>query len=149
MSVRPPRIRALSFHLIPTSFTPTIPNSYGTLICLAISSMVKCLIWSFLYVRSDVCRQLLSDSTSQWTSLLLAIQFPLLGLTRDLHPLDNAHAERTKIRKPCRGFLIWRALYVSVWLVVDELFFVVQQLADSFVERWFLETAFHSLKVSL
>ena len=27
--------------------------------------------------------------------LLLAIQFPLLGLVRDLHPLDNAHAERT------------------------------------------------------
>ena len=39
-SVRPPRIRALSFHLIPTSFfrklketPPTVPNSYGTLIC--------------------------------------------------------------------------------------------------------------------
>lgn len=44
VSVRPPRIRALSFHLIPTSFTPTIPNSYGTLICFAILSMVKCLI---------------------------------------------------------------------------------------------------------
>ena len=27
--------------------------------------------------------------------LLLAIQFPLLGLTMDLPPLDNAHAERT------------------------------------------------------
>ena len=27
--------------------------------------------------------------------LLLAIQFQLLGLVRDLHPLDNAHAERT------------------------------------------------------
>ena len=49
----------------------------------------------FLYVRPDVCRLLLSDSTSQWTPLLLAIQFPLLGLTMDLHPLDNAHAERT------------------------------------------------------
>ena len=49
----------------------------------------------FLYVRSDVCRKLLSYSTSQWTPLLLAIQFPLLGLVRDLHPLDNAHAERT------------------------------------------------------
>ena len=49
----------------------------------------------FLSVRSDVCRQLLSDSTSQWTPLLLAIQFPLLGLARDFHPLDNAHAERT------------------------------------------------------
>ena len=43
-SVRPPRIRALSFHLIPTSFTPTIPNSNRTLICDAILSMVKCLI---------------------------------------------------------------------------------------------------------
>ena len=42
----------------------------------------------FLYVRSDVCRQLLSDSTSQWTPLLLAIQFPLLGLVWDLHPLE-------------------------------------------------------------
>ena len=46
-SVRPPRIRAYSFHLIPTSFTPTIPNSYGTLICFAILSMVICLVWSF------------------------------------------------------------------------------------------------------
>jgi hypothetical protein len=23
------------------------------------------------------------------------MQFPLLGLARDFHPLDNAHAERT------------------------------------------------------
>ena len=38
---------ALSFQLIPTPFTPTVPNSYGTLICLAISSTGKCLIWSF------------------------------------------------------------------------------------------------------
>ena len=50
----------------------------------------------FLYVRSDVCRQLPSDSTSRWTPLFLAMQFPLLGLARDFHPLDNAHAERTK-----------------------------------------------------
>ena len=49
----------------------------------------------FLYVRSDVCRQLLSDSTSRCTPLPLTMQFPLLGLARDFHPLDNAHAERT------------------------------------------------------
>ena len=55
----------------------------------------------FLFVRSDVCRQLLSDSTSQWTPLLLAIQFPLLGLARDFHPLDNAHAERTNKKEDC------------------------------------------------
>ena len=52
--------------------------------------------WFYCHIPlSNVCRQLLSDSTSQWTPLLLAIQFPLLGLVRDLHPLDNAHAERT------------------------------------------------------
>ena len=49
----------------------------------------------FLYVRSDVCRRLLSDSNSRWTPLPLARELPLLGLTRDLHPLDNAHAEHT------------------------------------------------------
>ena len=39
-------------------------------------------------LKLDVCRQLLSDSTSQWTPLLLAIRFPLLGFVRDLHPLE-------------------------------------------------------------
>ena len=50
----------------------------------------------FLFVRSDICRRLPSDSTSRWTPLPLTMQFPLLGLARDFHPLDNAHAERTK-----------------------------------------------------
>ena len=50
----------------------------------------------FLSVRSDICRQLPSDSTSRWTPLPLTMQFPLLGLARDFHPLDNVHAERTK-----------------------------------------------------
>jgi hypothetical protein len=27
------------------------------------------------------------------------MQFPLLGLARDFHPLDNAHAERTNTRQ--------------------------------------------------
>ena len=49
----------------------------------------------FLSVGSDVCRRLPSDSTSRWTPLPWAIAFPLLGWLRDLHPLDNAHDERT------------------------------------------------------
>ena len=49
----------------------------------------------FLFVRSDVCRQLPSDFTLRWTPLPLTMQFPLLGLARDFHPLDNARAERT------------------------------------------------------
>jgi hypothetical protein len=27
------------------------------------------------------------------------MQFPLLGLARDFHPLDNAHAERTPTKR--------------------------------------------------
>ena len=63
----------------------------------------------FLYVRPDVFRLLLSDSTSQWTPLLLAIQIPLLGLVRDLHPLEEAHAEHTTTRaatSPLQPFVI-------------------------------------------
>ena len=54
------------------------------------------LYMKFLFVRPDVCRQFPSDCTSRWTPLLLAVLFPLLGLIRDLHPLANTHAERTK-----------------------------------------------------
>jgi hypothetical protein len=31
------------------------------------------------------------------------MQFPLLGLARDFHPLDNAHAERTAKVHSLRG----------------------------------------------
>ena len=64
------------------------------LFCNLIHGHMPCM--KFLFVRSDVCRQLPSDSTSRWTPLLLAMQFPLLGFARDFHPLDNAHAERTE-----------------------------------------------------
>jgi hypothetical protein len=32
------------------------------------------------------------------------MQFPLLGLARDFHPLDNAHAERTP-KKVCHNLM--------------------------------------------
>lgn len=54
----------------------------------------------FLFVRPDVCHRLLSDSTSRWTPLPLTKRFPLSGLTRDLHPLDNKHAEHTPEKPP-------------------------------------------------
>ena len=50
----------------------------------------------FLSVRPDVCHRLPSNFTSRWTPLLLAMRFPLLGLTQDFHPLDIAHAKRTR-----------------------------------------------------
>lgn len=60
----------------------------------------------FLSVRPDVFRRLPSDFISRWTPLPLTMRFPLLGLTRDFHPLDNAHAKRTK---HCRHKLKHRA----------------------------------------
>ena len=66
----------------------------------------------FLLVRSDVCRQLPSDFTLRWTPLLLAMQFPLLGLARDFHPLDNAHAERTK--KTPATVEVWEFFYIGI-----------------------------------
>ena len=66
----------------------------------------------FLFVRPDVCRRLPSDSTSRWTPLPWAMRFPLLGLARDLHPLANAHAERTTITKqPRPQKAVWLFLY--------------------------------------
>ena len=50
----------------------------------------------FLSVRPDFCRRLPSDSTSRWTPLPLAICFPPFGRIRDFHPLEHAHAGRTK-----------------------------------------------------
>ena len=50
----------------------------------------------FLFIRADVCRQLPSDSASPRTPLPLAVAFPLSGRLGDLHPLEHAHAGRTK-----------------------------------------------------
>ena len=44
MSVRPPRIRVLTFNLMSAPFTPTVPNSYRALVCSATLPTVICLI---------------------------------------------------------------------------------------------------------
>ena len=51
----------------------------------------------FLYVRSVVCLQLPSDPASRRTPLLFRYVLGATPCTRDFHPLERAHAERTKI----------------------------------------------------
>ena len=70
----------------------------------------------FLSVRSDICRQVPSDSTSRWTPLPLTMQFPLLGLARDFHPLDNAHAERTTKKVPDENIVRHFNIYLLLFL---------------------------------
>ena len=70
--MRPPRVRAITF----TSSTCRIYviglGQYWTSSCTADSSALFPPYMRFLFVRPRFCLQLPSDSTSQWTPLLLA-----------------------------------------------------------------------------
>lgn len=66
-----------------------------TSLCLASSSHTVCLMM-FVFLGSEFCLQLPSDSTSRWTPLLLASGWQLQAPTADFHRLVNRHAWRTK-----------------------------------------------------
>ena len=61
-----------------------------------------------LYVRSVVCLGLLSDSASRRTPLPLAVSLALPPAHRDFHPIEIAHAGRTREKdrreQSCRSF---------------------------------------------
>ena len=50
--------------------------------------------------KPRVCVQLPSDSPSPRTPLLFGYALPTTGRARDFHPLDSAHAGRTKSNTP-------------------------------------------------
>ena len=95
-SVRPPRVRTKSF---PSSACRIYDCWFRVALGLHLS-------WEaypqhspymrFLFVRPRVCLQLPSDSASRQTPLLFSYALPTTGRARDLHPLDFAHAGRTK-----------------------------------------------------
>ena len=72
-----------------------LPDSLWASVCLATLPNLHCLMW-FLFVRPEVCLRLPSDSSSPRTPLPLAMCLALSTRTRDFHPLDCAHAGRTK-----------------------------------------------------
>ena len=75
-----------------------IPGSYRTLMLLAISSSHIALYQ--VSVRWVRCLPLTSFrfQLAMDTLVSLAGRFPLPGLVRDLHPLDDTHAGQTKKR---------------------------------------------------
>src|SRR5690606_22679800 len=89
----------LSLH-VPASFTSRCPCNLWTLACFAASSHRLCLM-KFVSLRAEFCRQLPSDSTSQWTPLLLASGWRLHTPTVDSHHLVDYHARHTKKSLPC------------------------------------------------
>ena len=52
--------------------------------------------------KRDIYSLLHTQNTSKmgWLTLSLAVHFPLVGRVRDLHPLECAHAGRTKKTSP-------------------------------------------------
>jgi hypothetical protein len=85
--------------IFPSIYLPHLhrmfPDSFGLQLVMQPYPTYICLIW-FLFVRPEVCRQLPSDSASRRTPLLLAMCLALSTRTRDFHPLDCAHAGRTR-----------------------------------------------------
>jgi hypothetical protein len=71
-----------------------IRTVYRTLFCVANSSCGLCLI-IFVSLRPEICLKLPSDSTSQWTPLLLANGWQLQAPITDSHRLVMRHAWRT------------------------------------------------------
>lgn len=67
---------------------------YWTSSCTADSSRNLCLMM-FVFLGSEFCLQLPSDSTSRWTPLLLASGWQLQAPTVDFHHLINRHAWHT------------------------------------------------------
>ena len=61
------------------------------------------------------------------------MRFPLLGLARDLHPLANAHAERTtkKVLTEVKTFLLAESISLEPMppyiLYINELYFSLNQ----------------------
>ena len=51
MSVRPPQLRASTFHLVPATCAPPAPNSYRALVCLANSpsGIANCQLYIIIY----------------------------------------------------------------------------------------------------
>ena len=97
ISLRPPQLRCIIFRSIHLPYLHSIPSdSYWALVCLATLPDIPCLIYDFCSSDQRFALRLPSDSISRWTPLSSAIRFPLSGYVRDFHPLDYAHAGRTK-----------------------------------------------------
>ena len=69
MSIRPPRVRMITFHSCHRLIYCRRFVQYRTLLCLASSSVSIQPHMRFLSVSASVCVRLPSDSTSRWTPL--------------------------------------------------------------------------------
>ena len=72
MSIRPPRVRMITFHSCHCLIYCRRFVQYGTLLCFASSSVSIQPYMRFLFVSASICVRLPSDSTSRWTPLSFA-----------------------------------------------------------------------------
>lgn len=86
-------------------YTSRCPCSLWTLPCFAGSSHRLCLMW-FVFLGAELCLELPSDSSSQWTPLLSANGWRLHSPIVDFHHLVCYHAWHTKKGNPSLSFLL-------------------------------------------
>lgn len=84
-----------------------IPTSVFSNIPLSMTLTSRYLWISKITLRSlivgDNTSMSLFDFTAQWTPLALGMSFPLLGQTKDFHPLECAHAGHSKNKRTPMG----------------------------------------------
>ena len=109
-------LNGLKFKKSPFCSTHFLPFYFLRLVHNGSPTCKPCM--RFLSIRPDFCRRLPSDSALQRTPLPLAICFPSLGRIGDFHPLEHAHAGRTKKED---ASLKWCILFS--FLIADYKFF--------------------------
>ena len=72
MSIRPPRVRMITFHSCHCLIYCKRFVQYRILLCTASSSVSIQPYMRFLFVSASICVRLPSDSTSRWTPLSFA-----------------------------------------------------------------------------
>ena len=101
MSIRPPRVRMITFHSCHCLIYCKRFVQYRILLCTASSSVSIQPYMRFLFVSASICVRLPSDSTSRWTPLSFANSSyckACSGLSPPSYHPCRAHSKRTHNR---------------------------------------------------
>ena len=119
MSIRPPRVRMITFHSCHCLIYCQRFVQYRTSLCWASSSVSNQPYMRFLSVSASICVRLPSDSTSRWTPLSFANSSyckACSGLSPPSYHPCRAHSKKDGFQKahPPKICLLWCLFF---WIV--------------------------------
>ena len=121
MSIRPPRVRMITFHSCHCLIYCKRFVQYRILLCTASSSVSIQPYMRFLFVSASICVRLPSDSTSRWTPLSFANSSyckACSGLSPPSYHPCRAHCkEKRRIRFGSSVFCVYSATRLSAFSI--------------------------------